>query len=84
MDRNKICEAMYALPGGVVVKRRKSQLRAAVLFIAGVALEMCIRDSTSSSSTSRYTSMSYPVSIFERRMFRPPLPMASDTWSGLR
>ena len=38
MDRNKICEAMYALPGGVVVKRRKSQLRAAVLFIAGVAL----------------------------------------------
>ena len=29
---------MYALPGGVVVKRRKSQLRAAVLFIAGVAL----------------------------------------------
>ena len=39
MDRNKICEAMYALPGGVVVKRRKSQLRAAVLFIAGVAFE---------------------------------------------
>ena len=26
------------MPGGVVVKRRKSQLRAAVLFIAGVAL----------------------------------------------
>ena len=24
------------------------------------------------------------VSIFESRMFRPPLPMASDTWSGLR
>ena len=38
MDKIKICEAMYALPGGVVVKRRKSQLRAAVLFIAGVAL----------------------------------------------
>lgn len=38
MDRNKICEAMYALPEGVVVKRRKSQLSAAVLFIAGVAL----------------------------------------------
>lgn len=38
MDRNKICEAMYALPGGVVVKRRKSQLLAAVLFVAGVAL----------------------------------------------
>ena len=31
MDRNKICEAMYALPGGVVVKRRKSQLRALVV-----------------------------------------------------
>ena len=42
MDRNKICEAMYALPGGVVVKRRKSQLRAAVLFIAGVALVVAV------------------------------------------
>lgn len=38
MDKNKICEAMYALPGGVVVKRRKSQLLPAVLFLAGVAL----------------------------------------------
>lgn len=38
MDKNKICEAMYALPGGVVVKRRRSQLLPAVLFLAGVAL----------------------------------------------
>lgn len=38
MDKHKISEALYALPGDVVVKRRKSQLVCAVLFIAGAAL----------------------------------------------
>lgn len=38
MDKNKICEAMYALPNGVVVKHRKSQLLAIALLVAGVAL----------------------------------------------
>ena len=38
MDKNKICEALYALPGNVVVKRRKFQLLPAVLFVAGAAL----------------------------------------------
>ena len=38
MDKNKICEALYALSGNVVVKRRKFQLLPAVLFVAGAAL----------------------------------------------
>lgn len=38
MDKNKICEALYALPGGVVVKRRRSPLVPAVLFVVGAAL----------------------------------------------
>ncbi|WP_418991743.1 hypothetical protein [Alistipes sp.] len=38
MDRNKICEAMYALPGGVVVKRRKSLAFPLLLALAGVAM----------------------------------------------
>ena len=38
MDKIKICEAMYALPGEVVVRRRKSLLVPAVLFAAGVAM----------------------------------------------
>ena len=38
MDRNKICEAMYALPGEVVVRRRKSLVLPAALFVAGVVL----------------------------------------------
>ena len=38
MDKNKICEALYALPAGVVVKRRKPMLLPAVLFLAGAAL----------------------------------------------
>ena len=38
MDKNKICEALYALPGGVVIKRRKSQAVPALLFVAGAAL----------------------------------------------
>ena len=38
MDKNKICEALYALPGNVVVKRRKFQLLPAVLFVAGAAM----------------------------------------------
>lgn len=38
MDKNKICEAMYALPSGVVVKRRKSLLVPVVLTLVGVAL----------------------------------------------
>lgn len=38
MDKIKICEAMYALPGEVVVRRRKSLLVPAVLFAAGAAL----------------------------------------------
>ena len=38
MDKNKICEALYALPGNIVVKRRKFQLLPAVLFVAGAAM----------------------------------------------
>ncbi|WP_295915603.1 hypothetical protein [uncultured Alistipes sp.] len=38
MDKNKICEALYALPGGVVVKRRKSMVVPAVLFVVGAAM----------------------------------------------
>lgn len=38
MDKNKLCEAMYALPGEVVVRRRKSLLMPAVLFVAGAAM----------------------------------------------
>ena len=36
MDKNKICEAMYALPEGLVVKRRKSLLSAILLIALGV------------------------------------------------
>lgn len=38
MDKIKICEAMYALPGEVVVRRRKSLVMPAALFVAGAAL----------------------------------------------
>lgn len=38
MDKNKICEAMYALPGDVVVKRRKSPVFPLALLLAGVAM----------------------------------------------
>lgn len=38
MYKNKICEALYALPGNIVVKRRKFQLLPAVLFVAGAAM----------------------------------------------
>ena len=38
MDKNKICEALYALPAGVVIKRRKSQMLPAVLFIIGAVM----------------------------------------------
>lgn len=38
MDKNIICEAMYALPGNVVVRRRKSLLASILVFIAGVAV----------------------------------------------
>lgn len=38
MDKIKICEAMYALPGGVVVRRRKSLVIPVVLLAVGVAL----------------------------------------------
>ncbi len=40
MDKVKICEAMYALPGDVVVRRRKSALMAVLLLVAGVAVLM--------------------------------------------
>lgn len=38
MDKHKICEAMYALPGGVVVKRRKSPAFPLLLAVAGAAM----------------------------------------------
>ena len=38
MDKIKICEAMYALPGEVVVRRRKSLVLPAALLAAGVAI----------------------------------------------
>lgn len=38
MDKIKICEAMYALPGEVVVRRRKSLVLPVALLAAGVAL----------------------------------------------
>ncbi len=36
MDKNKICEAMYALPGAVVVRRRKPLLTPFLLLVGGV------------------------------------------------
>ena len=38
MDKIKICEAMYALPGEGVVRRRKSLVLPAALLAAGVAI----------------------------------------------
>lgn len=38
MDRRKICEAMYALPGGVVVRHRKPVSIPAALLAIGVAM----------------------------------------------
>ena len=38
MDKTKICEAMYALPGAVVIRRRKSFLMPVLLVAAGIAL----------------------------------------------
>lgn len=38
MDKNKICEAMYALPGDVVVRRRKSPVAPIALTLAGAAV----------------------------------------------
>lgn len=38
MDKSKICEALYALPGKVVVKRRKPVLISVALFAAGAAM----------------------------------------------
>ncbi|MBR0332459.1 MAG: hypothetical protein IIX20_03000 [Alistipes sp.] len=38
MSKYDMCEALYALPGGVVVKRRKPIAMPAVLLVAGVAL----------------------------------------------
>ena len=42
MDKIKICEAMYALPGEVVVRRRKSLVLPAALLAAGVAILVLI------------------------------------------
>lgn len=38
MDKSKICEALYALPGQVVVRRRKPILMPVALFAAGAAM----------------------------------------------
>lgn len=38
MDKNKICEALYALPEGAVVRRRKSMVMPVALLLAGAAL----------------------------------------------
>ncbi len=38
MDKMKICEAMYALPGEIVVRRRKPLLVPAGVLVAGAAL----------------------------------------------
>lgn len=38
MDKSKICEALYALPGKVVVKRRKPVWMPVALFAAGAAM----------------------------------------------
>lgn len=38
MDKTKICEALYALPGEVVVRRRKSLAVPAVVLLAGAAM----------------------------------------------
>ena len=45
MDKIKICEAMYALPGEVVVRRRKSLVLPAALLAAGVAILVLNRSS---------------------------------------
>lgn len=38
MDKNTLCEAMYALPSGVVVRRKKSYLPSLAILAVGVAL----------------------------------------------
>lgn len=38
MDKHKICEAIYALPGSPVVKRRRSLSIPVALFAAGIAM----------------------------------------------
>lgn len=38
MDKSKICEALYALPGKVVVRRRKPLWMPVALFAAGAAM----------------------------------------------
>ncbi len=38
MDKNKICEAMYALPGNLVEKRRKPLTVPVALLVAGAAM----------------------------------------------
>lgn len=38
MNKNEICEAMYALPEGMIVKRRKSLLVPVLVLLAGAVL----------------------------------------------
>ena len=38
MDKISLCEAMYALPGGVVVRRKKRLLPSIAVIVVGVAL----------------------------------------------
>ena len=38
MDKKSICEVMYALPDGVVVRRKRSYILPVFVFLIGVAL----------------------------------------------
>ncbi len=38
MDKKMLCEALYALPGGVVVRRKKSLLPSLIVMAVGIAL----------------------------------------------
>ncbi|MBO5188360.1 MAG: hypothetical protein J6B59_03615 [Alistipes sp.] len=38
MDKNMLCEALYALPSGVIVRRKKSFVMPAIVLVAGLAL----------------------------------------------
>ncbi len=55
MDKRTICEALYALPSGAVVRRKKSVLPSIVVIVAGVAgivLYYMMRDNLSNNLAS--------------------------------
>lgn len=40
MDKNNLCEALYALPNGVVIRRKKSYIPAITVLVVGLLMTM--------------------------------------------